>query len=172
MKKIFLLFLSLFAIILTSCSEEDDKYSGSPYTEFKDYATFSANKFAWEEPSDYTFTYKYSLQAVHLQSPVTVNVKDGVSSFTFPDNFQEEHYEKLASITEVYECFEKHWNEMKAEKNDSLGIRFSATYGKTDSNLAYPKVLYEDITWVKSGDAPVGADSGGLRIEITEFKEN
>ena len=172
MKNIFLIPLVLFSIAFVSCNTEEEQVFTSPYTEFKDYEIFSANKSAWKEPDNYTFTYKYERQNLHLQPPVTVNVKNGISTFIFQADYPEDYYKKLSSISEVYEYFEKHWQKVKAEQNNSFGISFSATYGKSNSNSAYPKILNEDIKWVKSTTALNGIDAGGLRIEITNFEEN
>ena len=168
MKKILKLFALLvsFAVIFASCSEDED----SPYTDFKDYVTFSESRVAWSEPSEYNFTYDFRIGSQYVQTTVTVVVKDGKTTYTFADKdaTEETVQELFSSISEVYKYFDEHWQDVKAKKNANLGISFSAEY-KTESRKTYPSVLQEKVEWCGTGDAPAGADSGGVVIKITDF---
>ena len=149
---------------LTSCTEETNE----PYTEFKDYKTFSVNRAAWVEPDEYSFTYDFRLDRVSYQKPVTVTVKDGEATYSTEDSRDLEYLQTFSSITDVYDYFEKHWQVIKNEENKDLGISFSVKYLKT-VGLTYPSILNEDIKWCGNCDAPIGADSGGVNITITDF---
>ncbi len=166
MKKFILLsMLTLLAsLFLSSCTEDSDE----PYTKFKDYSTFTANREAWTELDDYSFTYNFRLGSTYMQSPVSVSVKNGkgtcspeVEAAPVPEYLFE-------SISEVYEYFENRWQKVKSEKNTNLRILFSVEYSKHGERV-YPSTLKEHIEWCGSGDAPVGTGTGGVEIGITNF---
>lgn len=160
--------LVVFAVAFISCTEEEDSSYKSPYTEFKDSPTFSANRAAWKEPNEYSFTYDFRLGSTYLQEPVTVTIKDGTATFSSKNGDDLEKLQIFNSIAEIYDYFEKHWQDSKSKKNTDSGISYSVTYSKV-GGLTYPSTLNEDIQWYGSGNAPIGAGSAGLLIFITNF---
>ncbi len=177
MKNLFLIIITFLCLFFDSCTVEEE----SPYTEFKDYSTFTANKVAWTEPDSYSFTYTYGTPP--YQFPIVVTVKNGKPIFsvkTFSsedearplDEEQASKYRLFNSISEIYDFFDKHWKETSAEENKNMQISFSAKYAKTDTGLVYPTAFWEHITDLENHGEGYVCDIYTKSIIINDFKLN
>ena len=66
----------------------------------------------------------------------------------------------------------RHFLQTKLHGQNQPIILLPAGTLSTDSGLFYPVLLEESMFWAKDEDAPVGAGTGGIKIEIRDFKEN
>lgn len=170
MKKLFLLILTIFLLLFSSCKtdEEIDKdfltllCSG---VEFSEKESFEKIKDSWVEPENYTFTYEYQKSIPFAEFEIVeCIIEDGkFKSYKFiipefdPDVFTEESYEALKenykhkkreknfeSIKDIFDFCQEEY-EYALKYRYVFKTRISMTLDDTDSYPTYFKSHIDDV---------------------------
>ena len=153
---------SLLAFLTASCTEETGEYINGE-TQEKSYATFTANKNAWKEPPNYTFSYTYSFGDSDVGAEFLTVVTDGTGACTSNcagDSRKADFH--FSSIRALYDYFDGVWKNSLAAGKRSAGEYdcCSAVYKEKDGVL-YPHSLSRGIGTL--GAEGYGGDSFFIR---------
>lgn len=196
MKKVLFLFLILSGVLAFSCKTEDDNtemttdektqlcivLSGVKFENYDDFVNAKNN---WQEPLNYSYSYKYSSGGVIAPcfGIVDVIVENGIvkkSEVSTPNGRYLKNKDKvpvLTSISDIYEYCQEGYNEAQQKKYTHSSI-FECTL-EDSANGKYPlEYLVTSSDWAHILSIPSGYITGpvqsepGFSIRITDFKIN
>lgn len=127
-----------FSILACDDDTEIDEYESVRGIKFPDYKLFTEKKNAWTEPESYSFSYRFGLG--DSMAPIVAHVSNGDVTVEDeePNAAESSTIGKFSSITEIYEYFEKCYENHSALDDFLIGITYSATFLE---NSSYPTSL-------------------------------